>query len=67
MKNSIPKRLALERRGLKVNIKKLKIMVSGCDIRMMTDSGRWPCLVHRKGAGGESYLPWTACSGCMGS
>ena len=50
----------LEDKGLKVNMTKTKVMISGKDLNMLRDSGRNPCGVCRKGVGRNSIL----CGGC---
>ena len=50
----------LENKGLRVNLTKTKIMVSGPDLQTLKDSGQYPCGVCRSGVGSNSLL----CSGC---
>ena len=52
-------RTALERRGLKVNLGKTKLLVSG-DKKENEETGRYPCAVCRKGVGSSSIQ----CSKC---
>ena len=51
---------SLEEKGLRVNIGKTKIMVSGNNMGCLKDSGKFPCGVCRKGVGCNSIY----CSGC---
>ena len=39
----------LESKGLKVNIRKSKFMISGRDFLSFQTSGKYPCTVCRKG------------------
>jgi len=50
----------LENKGLRVNMKKTKILCSGRNLDVLQDAGKWPCGVCRRGVGGNSIL----CSGC---
>ena len=50
----------MEAKGLRVNMKKTKIMVSGPNLNTLKDSGRYPCAVCRSGVGKNSIL----CHGC---
>ena len=50
----------LEAKGLRVNMGKTKIMLSGNDLNSLVDSGKCPCSVCRKGVGCNSIL----CEGC---
>ena len=50
----------LESKGLKVNMWKTKLMVSGRDLHTMQTSGKYPCAVCRKGVRKNSIF----CSGC---
>ena len=63
----------MEAKGLSVNLRKTKIMVSGVDLRTLKDSGEYPCSVSRKGVGSNSVyctrsLHWIPkkCSGVFG-
>ena len=47
-------------KGLRVNMGKTKIMVSGVNFQMLKDSGKYPCSVCRKGVGANSIY----CAGC---
>ena len=40
----------MEAKGLRVNMGKTKIMVSGVNLQTLKDSGEYPCSVCRKGA-----------------
>lgn len=50
----------LEEKGLRVNMKKTKIMHSRREASKSTDSSKWPCGVCSKGVGSNSIL----CSQC---
>ena len=50
----------MESKGLRVNMKKTKIMVSGIGLDVLKDSGRYPCAVCRSGVGNNSI----ECSQC---
>ena len=41
----------METKGLQINMKKTKIMVSDCDTGSVRISGRWLCPVCKKGVG----------------
>ena len=62
----------LETKGLRVNMKKTKIMISGVDLQTLKDSGKYPCSVCRKAVGGNSIyctgLHWVhnKCSAVIG-
>ena len=51
----------LESKGLRVNMGKTKIMISGPELHTLKDSGKFPCGVCRKGVGGNSIF----CQGCQ--
>ena len=53
-------RVNLENKGLRVNMKKTKIMFSGVNMDTLIDTGVWPCGVCRSGVGRNSIF----CSGC---
>ena len=53
-------RQAMEKKGLRVNMKKTKFMVSGIGRGVLKDSGKHPCAVCRKGTG----RPAIQCSQC---
>ena len=50
----------MENRGLRVNLKKTKFMISGAGRDMLRDSGAFPCAVCRSGVGANSI----SCSQC---
>ena len=50
----------LEIKGLRVNVLKTKVMVSGKNMGSLKDSGKFPCGVCRKGVGSNSIF----CVGC---
>ena len=50
----------MESKGLRVNMKKTKIMVSGLGLNELKDSGKFPCAVCRSGVGRNSIK----CSKC---
>ena len=50
----------LESKGLKVNMGKTKVMISGRDLHTLQTSGKYPCALCRKGVGKNSIF----CSGC---
>ena len=50
----------LENKGLRVNMKKTKIMFSGVNMDTLVDSGAYPCGVCRTGVGKNSIF----CQGC---
>ena len=50
----------MEAKGLRVNMGKTKIMVSGVNLQTLKDSGKYPCSVCRKGVGANSIY----CAGC---
>ena len=45
---------SLESGGLRVNLKKTKIMVSGCEVGEVREQGKYPCGVCHKGVGVNS-------------
>ena len=45
---------SLELGGLRVNLKKTKVMVSGCEVGKVSEQGRYPCGVCYKGVGVNS-------------
>ena len=51
----------MERKGLRVNMKKTKLMVWGPGLDLLRDSGAFPCAVCRSGVGVNSIQ----CSQCM--
>ena len=50
----------LERKGLRVNMNKTKVMISGKGLGTILDSGKFPCAVCRKGVGMGSIC----CTSC---
>ena len=50
----------MEVKGLRVNMGKTKIMVSGVNLQTLKDSGKYPCSVCRKGVDSNSIY----CAGC---
>jgi len=44
----------MERKGLRVNMKKTKLLVSGSGLNILKDSGTHPCAVCRSGVGSNS-------------
>ena len=50
----------MERKGLRVNMKKTKLLISGPGLDLLKDSGKFPCAVCRSGVGTNSIL----CSQC---
>ena len=52
----------MELKGLKINIKKTKVMRSGKSGGEIVKTGRWPCSVCGKGVGANSIQ----CSDCCG-
>ncbi len=66
-------RRAMESKGMKVNVSKTKVMRSARDSEGVTESGKFPCGVCRRGVGTNSVLctkckKWThaRCSGLNG-
>ncbi|XP_060770545.1 uncharacterized protein LOC132881740 [Neoarius graeffei] len=51
----------LELRGLRVNMAKMKVIISSPNLNSLRDSGKHPCGVCRKGVGCNS----TFCNGCQ--
>ncbi|XP_055997814.1 uncharacterized protein LOC130047231 [Ostrea edulis] len=50
----------MERKGLRVNAGKTKIMICGTGLDLLQDSGSFPCAVCRTGVGSNSIF----CNGC---
>ena len=50
----------MEKKGLRVNVDKTKIMVSGLNLHSLKDSGKFPCAVCRTGTGNNSIY----CGSC---
>ena len=53
-------KLGMENKGLRVNMKKTKFLISGIGLNLLQDSGKFPCAVCRSGVGTNSIL----CSQC---
>ena len=53
-------KLNFEQKGLRVNMGKTKVLISGPNLDLLKDTGRHPCGVCRKGTGANSIL----CSTC---
>ena len=51
---------AMEKKGLRVNAGKPKIMICGMEVDLLQSSGEFPCTVCRTGAGSNSIF----CNGC---
>ena len=51
---------AMEKKGLRVNAGKTKIMICGTGLDLLQSSGEFPCAVFRTGVGSNSIL----CNGC---
>ena len=51
---------AMEKKGLRVNAKKTKIMICGTNLDLLQSSGKFPCGVCRTGVGNSSIL----CNSC---
>ena len=51
---------AMERKGLRVNAGKTKIMICGTGLDLLQSSGEFPCAVCRTGVGSNSIF----CNGC---
>ena len=51
----------IEKTGLRVNMGKTRIMVSGLDLDLVKKSGKDPCGVCQKGVGSNSI----SCGGCL--
>ena len=51
----------MEKKGLRVNMGKTKIMVSGIDLDLLKKSGKDPCGVCQKGIGTNAIF----CGGCL--
>ena len=51
----------MEKKGLRVNMGKTKIMVSGMDLDLLKKSGKDPCCVCQKGVGSNAIF----CGGCL--
>ena len=51
----------MEAKGLKVNIGKTKVMVSGKTCGEVEITGKWPCAVCRKGVWSELHSIYNVC------
>ena len=51
---------AMEKKGLRVNAGKTKIMICGMGLDLLQSSGEFPCTVCRTGVGNDSIF----CNGC---
>ena len=51
---------ATEKKGLRVNAGKMKIMICGTGLDLLQSSGKFPCTVCRTGVGSNSIF----CNGC---
>ena len=51
---------AMEKKGLRVNMPKLKFLISGVGLDVLKDTGKFPCTVCRSGVGNNSIQ----CSRC---
>ena len=51
---------AMEKKGLRVNAGKTKIMICGTGLDLLQSSGKFACAVCRTGVGGNSIF----CNGC---
>ena len=60
MKKITVSKNGLQSMGLKVNMGKTKVIISGRDLHTLQTSGKYPCAVCRKDVGKNSIL----CSGC---
>ena len=54
---------AMEKKGLRVNAGKTKIMICGMELDLLQSSGEFPCAVCRTGVGSNSIF----CKGCKHS
>jgi len=50
----------MESKGLRVNMKKTKFLISGVGLKLLQDSGEFPCAICRSGVGVNSI----ECSQC---
>ena len=41
----------MESKGLRVNMKKTKFLISGVGLNLLQDSGEFPCAIYRSGVG----------------
>ena len=54
----------MENRGVRVNMNKTKVMVSGERQKLMQKAARWPCGVCGRGVGSNS-MQCTSCQKCV--
>ena len=52
--------LAMEKKGLRVNAGKTKVMICGTGLDLLQSSGEYPCTVCHTGVGNNSIY----CNGC---
>jgi exonuclease III len=64
----------MEKKGLRVNMAKTKVLISGPDLDALRESGKYPCAVCLKGTGNNSIICNTCsrwvhkkCSGLQGT
>ena len=50
---------AMEKKGLRINAGKTKVMICGTGLDLLQSSGEYPCAVCRTGEGNYTY-----CNGC---
>jgi Reverse transcriptase (RNA-dependent DNA polymerase) len=67
-------KISMEKKGLRVNMGKTKVMRCQVDARQVMKTGKYPCAVCLKGVGANSILctscdAWvhSRCSGIVGS
>ena len=51
----------MENKGLRVNMKKTKLMVTGPGLDVLRDSGAFPCAVCRDGVGSSNAIKCLQC------
>ena len=51
----------MENKGLRVNMKKIKFMVTGPGLDVLRDSGAFPCAVCRNGVGSSNAIKCSQC------
>ena len=52
----------MENKGLRVNMKKTKLMVTGPGLDVLRDSGAFPCAVCRNGVGASNTIKCLQCT-----
>ena len=57
----------MERKGLRVNVGKTKIMIDGTGLNLLQSSGKFPCGVCRTGVGSNSIKCYRCNTGCTRS